>query len=154
MSSRFKRKGKSKFLMIDGYVMRSAAWAALTANDKAVYLELKWRHDGLNNGRIGLSAREAAAAIGAASKDTGNRSLDNLREKGFIAISKLSGFNVKSRVSTEWRLTEYACSVTGELPTKDFMRWNPPEEKTTVRPQGHTVRPQGQWTPERRAKRA
>jgi DNA-binding transcriptional regulator YhcF (GntR family) len=145
--SRYKRKGKSKFIMIDGYIMRSAAWKALTANERASYLEVKWRYDGLNNGRIGLGCRELAEAIGV-SKDTAKRSLDNLQAKGFIAMMKRSGFNVKNRAATEWRLTEYKCDVTGQLSTKDFMRWTA-EEKNTVRPQGHTVRPQGQWQPEK-----
>ncbi len=30
MSNRYKRKGKSKFIMIEGYVKLSAAWKALT----------------------------------------------------------------------------------------------------------------------------
>ncbi|MCO6390546.1 hypothetical protein GTW25_05835 [Aliihoeflea aestuarii] len=128
--SKFKRKGKAKFIMIDAYIIRSAAWQALTANDRATYLELKWRYDGLNNGRIGLGERELAASLHFG-RDTGRRSLKNLVEKGFAVKSKASGFNVKSRMATEWRLTEYACDVTGELPTKDFMRW--PEEN----PQAH-----------------
>lgn len=150
MSSRHKRKGKPKFLMIEGYVVKSAAWKALTANDKAVYLGLKWKYDAFNNGRIAMGCREAAEVIGNASKDTGKRSLDNLQAKGFITLTKPSGFNMKNRAATEWRLTEYKCDVTGELPTKAFMRWTP-DEKNTVRPQGHTVRPQGQWALERSA---
>lgn len=144
MSSRYKRKGKRKFVMIDSYMMKCEAWQQMTANDKAVYIELKWRYDGTNNGRIGLGAREAAEAIGKASKDTGKRSLDNLTALGIIKRTKLSGFNMKNRATSEWRLTEYKCDVTGALSTKEFMRWTC-GEKTTVRPQGHTVRPQGQW---------
>lgn len=127
--SRFKRKGKSKFIMIEGYIMRSPAWSALTPNEKTAYLELKWRYDGLNNGRIGLGCRELAEAL-KSSKNTAQRSLDRLVERGFIAKAKPSGFNVKNRMATEWRLTEYACDVSGHLATKDFTRWKPPEIKT------------------------
>lgn len=122
MSSRHKRKGKSKFLMIEGYIIRSAAWQSLSPHDKAAYLELKWRYDGLNNGRIGLGNRELAEAL-QSSKDTARRALESLMEKGFLAKAKPSGFNVKNRAATEWRLTEYTCNVTGELATKDFARW-------------------------------
>ncbi|CAN7241104.1 GntR family transcriptional regulator [Mesorhizobium sp. LjNodule214] len=119
--SRFKRKGNAKFIMIEGYIMRSAAWLALSANDRAAYLELKWRYDGLNNGRIGLGERELGGALHI-SRETARRALNSLVEKGFVARAKASGFNVKSRVATEWRLTEYRCDVSGHLSTKDFMR--------------------------------
>ena len=122
MSSKWKRKGGKKFVMIDGYVKRSPSWAALTPIERAAYIELKWKYDGTNNGRIALGCRELAALINMG-RDTADRALSGLVEKGFIAKAKASGFNVKHRASTEWRLTEYACDVTGELPTKDFMRW-------------------------------
>lgn len=121
--SKFKRQGKSKFIMIDGYVKRCAAWRALSTNDRCAYLELKWRYDGLNNGRIGLGCRELAEELGAKSPNTASISLANLEAKGFIKRAKPSGFSRKDRTATEWRLTEYPCDVTGELPTKDFMRW-------------------------------
>jgi hypothetical protein len=126
MSSKFKRKGRSKFLMLDAYIVRSLAWRALSPNDKAAYLELKWRFDGLNNGRIGLGNRDLAEALHS-SKDTARRALDSLQEKGFVEKAKASAFNVKNRAVTEWRLTEYKCDLTGELPTKAFMRWQEPK---------------------------
>lgn len=147
--SKWKRKGCAKFLMLEGYLIRSAAWQHCTPNDKAIYLELKWRYDGLNNGRIGFGCREAGESIGV-SKDTAQRSLDSLEAKGFIVKKRASGFNMKSRLATEWLLTEYGCNVSRELPRKDFMRWQP--EKSTVAFQGRTVAPQGQLTPERRLK--
>jgi DNA-binding MarR family transcriptional regulator len=122
VSSKFKRKGKQKFIMLDGYVKRSAAWKALTPVERNAYLEVKWRYDGSNNGRIGLGCRELADELGMA-RNTANRALESLLEKGLIAKARASAFNVKNRAVTEWRLTEYACDVTGELPTKDFMRW-------------------------------
>ena len=126
--SKVKRKGKEKFLMIEGYIIRSPAWRALSPHDKAAYLELKWRFDGLNNGRIGLGCRELAEAL-QSSKDTARRSLDSLVEKGFLAKAKASGFNIKHRAATEWRLTEYRCDKTGDLATREFLQWQP-EKKT------------------------
>ena len=122
MSKKFKRKGRSKFIMIDGYVKRSDAWKSLSPVERSAYLEVKWRFDGFNNGRIGLGCRELADELNMG-RDTANRALDGLIEKGFIAKAKPSAFNVKNRTATEWRLTEYACNVTGELATKDFTRW-------------------------------
>ncbi|WP_247872611.1 MarR family transcriptional regulator [Brucella sp. 2280] len=132
MANKYKRKGKSKFIMIEGYVKRSPAWKALTPIERSAYLEVKWRFDGMNNGRIGLGCRELADELGM-SRNTADRALDRLAEIGFIAKAKPSAFNVKNRSVTEWRLTEYRCDVTGELPTKDFMRWEP-KEKTQSHP--------------------
>lgn len=123
--SKWKRKGGSKFIMIDGHVMRSAAWKALLPAERVAYEEIKWRYDGTNNGRIGLGCRELAELLHAKSKDTASRALAALQEKGFIAKAKPSAFSVKTRVATEWRLTEYRDDVTGELPTKDYTRWSP-----------------------------
>ena len=122
MAQKLKRKGKKKFIMIESYVKRSGAWRALTPVERATYLEVKWRYDGLNNGRIGLGCRELADEIGMG-RDTASRALDGLVDKGFIKKAKPSAFNVKNRAATEWRLTEYRCDVTGDLPTKEFMRW-------------------------------
>jgi len=132
VSSKFKRKGKEKFIAVYAYVKRSAAWRALTPVERVAYLEVKWRYDGLNNGRIGLGCRELADELGMG-RDTANRALEALIDKGFIAKAKASAFNVKNRAVTEWRLTEYKCDMTGELPTRDFVRWEP-TKKTQSHP--------------------
>jgi DNA-binding MarR family transcriptional regulator len=136
VSSRFKRKGKSKFLAIEGHMYRSAAYQSLTPNEKVAYQALKWRYNGFNNGFIGLGERELAAEMHVG-RDTARRALQTLIERGFIAKAKPSGFNRKDRVATEWRLTELNCDITGELATKDFTRWRP-TEKTTGASQVHT----------------
>jgi hypothetical protein len=130
MSSKHKRKGKAKFIMIEAYVKRSAAWKALTPIERNAYIEVKWRYDGLNNGRIGLGCRELGDELNMG-KDTAKRALNRLVEIGFITLTKPSAFHVKNRAVTEWRLTEYACDVTGELPTKTFMRWQPEKKQQT-----------------------
>lgn len=149
MTKAFKRKGKSKFVMIEAYVKRSAAWNALTPNARSAYIEVKWRYDGTNNGRIVLGERELAGELGIG-RDTARRALAELIETGFIQKAKLSGFSMKNRAATEWRLTEYTCDLTGELPTKEFMRWQPAENSTGAS-QGHTGASQVHQTAKRKA---
>jgi len=43
--------------------MKTVAWQALTPNERCIYLEIKKRFNGSNNGEIGLGVREAADAI-------------------------------------------------------------------------------------------
>lgn len=158
MSSKYKRKGKRKFIMIDGYVKRSAAWSSLSPNARAVYLELKWRYDGMNNGRIGLGERELSTELHIG-RDTARRALNELIEKGFLKKAKASGFSVKHRAATEWLLTEYPCDVTGELPTKEFTRWHLVEKNTgasqvhTGASQVHKSQKIGEKTPDMRISR-
>lgn len=66
--------------------------------------------------------RELAANL-SCSKATASRALAGLEEHGFIVQMKKGAFNYKVRHSSEWRLTEYPCDVTGGLPTKEFARW-------------------------------
>jgi len=144
MANRKKRKGQSKHIRIDGYMYRCVAWNSLSCLDQCLYLQFLWKYDGFNNGRIGFACREAAELF-RVGKTTAARSFQNLEDKGFIVVTKRSGFNVKGRASTEYRLTEYKCDITGKLPTKEFTKWRP-HEKSTVPPQVRTVPPQVQDT--------
>jgi hypothetical protein len=147
MSKKYKRKGQKKFVLVWAATMKTAAWADLTPADISVYLQVKYRYNGTNNGSIGCGCRELAAACNI-SKDTANRSLIRLQERGFIKAVKQGYFrpgssedgSLKNR-ATEWRLTEYPCDVTGELPTKDYHRWEP--KTISVAPRGQRVSSQG-----------
>jgi hypothetical protein len=148
MSSKWKRKGKAKFLMLEGYLLKSAAWRSLMPNDRALYMELKWGYDGFNNGRIGLSVRDAAEALHIG-KNAAGASFAALQQKGFIEATTKGAFHVKIKRATEWLLTEYKSDVTGDLARKDFMRWVPPEKNTalsqvrSVPPQRHSPPSEG-----------
>ncbi|HEV7285903.1 MAG TPA: hypothetical protein VGN75_13695, partial [Kaistia sp.] len=146
MSSRHKRKGQSKFFMIPGFMYRSEAYQSLMPAEKVAYQELKWRFDGSNNGRIGLGCRELAEVLNTKSKTTATKALAVLVEKGFIVKTKASGFSVKHRAATEWRLTEYPCDVTGQLPTKEFLRWRAPRENKTQSSERDTQSSEGDTT--------
>ena len=125
------------------WVLQTEAWRSLGCVERALYVEVSRRHRSgtrENNGRIGFSVREAAAALNIG-RSTAARAFQELQAKGFLRIGKLSGFNVKGRVSTEWRLTEFPNALTGELATKEFAIWTP-DEKTTVPSQTATVPPQ------------
>lgn len=143
MSGKFKRKGKSKFTMLEGYVRRSAAYKSLSPSDRCAYDELKWAFNGVNNGWIGLSVRDLASAINV-DKNAAARSLKNLESKGFISIATKGAFSVKLGRASEWLLTEYKDDRNGSLPLKTFMHWRP-EEKSTVPLEGRTVPLEGHW---------
>jgi DNA-binding transcriptional MocR family regulator len=119
--------------------MRSEAWRDLDCVARCTYIELAGRYGGpgSNNGRIPCSLRELADAL-RVSKQTAMRALDRLQDHGFIVQMKRGHFNFKLKHAAEWRLTEFTCDVTGELPTKDFAHWKkqnavPPENPSRFR---------------------
>jgi DNA-binding transcriptional regulator YhcF (GntR family) len=128
------------------WLLKSEAWRSLGATPRAIYIEIASRYagQGTNNGRIPYSSREGAEALGV-SKATAWRALASLKERGFIVPTKIGTFTLKVRHSTEWRLTEFSCDVTHEMPTKDFMRWSAEKQNTVcqVNRTGNMVEPNG-----------
>jgi hypothetical protein len=120
------KKGKPlRHVRLYHYFMRTEAWKSLAALERAIYVEIASRYagDGSNNGRIGYSVREAATTF-KVGKSSAARALAILQDRGFIVARQKGAFSLKVRHSTEWRLTEFGCDVTGELPTKEFARWS------------------------------
>jgi len=122
---RKKDRYRDQFLMIKGWEQTSPAFKALLPNDVRVYIELRRRYNGRNNGKISLSAREAGELLHK-SHTTGARALIRLRAYGFIKIRKESTFDQK-RMSREYELTaismEPAKSAKSLPPgSKEFMK--------------------------------
>ena len=61
--SRHQKKTGPRFIQLFYFMLESKAWKDLNAVERAVYLELTERYNGSNNGRIGYSARTAAANL-------------------------------------------------------------------------------------------
>jgi DNA-binding transcriptional regulator YhcF (GntR family) len=107
-------------------MMESVAWRSLKPAERAVYVELRRRFNGVNNGWLALSVRDAAERCNI-NKDTASKALATLQERGFTECVTPGGFTRKVRHATEWRLLDERCNKTGALPSKAFMRWRPAE---------------------------
>lgn len=138
MSRRKKKLSPSQtFFQMHTWLVNSPAWRATNVYERSLYIELKQRYNGYNNGEISLSHREAAAALNCSDKPIRD-AFKGLTEKGFIRVAQVGSFHWKagggpSGRSTRWILTEYPVdhplkSLTAE---RGFMRWRPsPEEKS------------------------
>lgn len=104
------------------WLLDSEAWLSLSTQARSVYVQLARRYRGTNNGRIGLSVRDAGREC-RISKNTAARAFHELVEKGFIRQKTAGGFSYKMRHSSEWLLTEHRDDVNQQPGTRDFMRW-------------------------------
>jgi hypothetical protein len=123
-----RRRGHSgeRFIALPHWMLRSPAWRALSPNGKAVLLHLWERHNGTNNGQIVYEVR-AAPEIGIG-KSNAAVALAELVDLGFLRITRDSAFRIKTKEAREWAIT--AEPIDGRPPTKEFMQWRPPENKT------------------------
>lgn len=136
--------GDSQHVRLYRWELESAAYKSLSLGARALLVELRALCNGSNNGSLFLSVREAAQRLNSSKSFAADR-FQELHDKGFIRPKTRGGFNVKCLVgegrATSWVLTNEPFA--NALPTKDFMRWRPPEIQNAVRPGGRLVRPGG-----------
>ncbi|NTE81320.1 hypothetical protein G6M12_07090 [Agrobacterium tumefaciens] len=140
MSSKHRRKQKlqpsERFFQMHVWLLNSAAWKATNVYERCLYMALKQRYNGSNNGDIPLSRREAEEELNCSDKPV-IAAFKGLQEKGFIKVATKGSFQWKqgggaSGRASRWILTEYPV----DLPLrhlsadKDFMRWRPEKEKS------------------------
>lgn len=91
--------------------MQTIAWRSLSTTAQALYpwLKLEWRGPRANNnGKISLSVRQAADAMGI-SKDTAAKAFQELQAKGFIVCKKRAETGVAGVAKCpEYEITEIA----------------------------------------------
>lgn len=137
MSRKSRRSKSPPFVMLPRFVTRSAAWRNLDPVGRALYLELRERFNGANNGMIGLGCREAAEAVNVG-LGTASRSFKKLQDYGFVEIATPGKFMTNGRRATEWLLTELPDDRTGHRAAKTFERWSP-KTKPSVSGGTHSV---------------
>jgi hypothetical protein len=120
------RSKQHRFVQLFHWMLNSEAWKDLNSVARSIYVELTFRYNGSNNGRIGYSARQAAHDL-KISKDTAARGLRSLEQHGFVVVEKRGAFHCKIRHASEYRLTIYdsdiATNFADKLATKECMRW-------------------------------
>lgn len=153
MASKQDKKGRSRrklsnFVALEHYLLDSPAWRTLSLPARCALLEIARHYKPGVNGRLAMSARGLAEAL-PISRQTGTRALKELADRGFIEQVRAGGFNVKSGEgrATEWRLTMYHCDVSGQTPSRAFMRWQAGKIHFTASPQGQVGLTRGPGLP-------
>lgn len=110
----------SRYFQIHYYMVNSPAWLALSAQARAVYVQIGSRYNGENNGKLALSVRDAARECNIAI-NTASKAFKELVDLGFIEETRHGGLSRKTRIASEWRLTAFKCDLTKSSRTSAFM---------------------------------
>jgi hypothetical protein len=126
------RRGKpdNQYFGLSYTMARSPAFRMLSGAALKVFIELRTRFNGGNNGDLSMSMDEAARLLGIG-KATAQRAFAELEEKGFLRMTRLGRWI--GRQATTWRTTDKGCR--GELPTNDWKAWRPKRPSPDVRPE-------------------
>ena len=136
-----KRKTKKisgRFVALPHVILNSPAWKELSADARCIFIELKQRYNGKNNGFIGLGYRDAAQAF-KGGKDTARTRLEELQAHGFVRM--INKGHRGNRHATEWLLTTERDDRNDHAASHD---WKDYKGKSPVPAQGHTVPIEGQ----------
>ena len=128
---------RAKHIRVYRYMFDCPAYRSISTVARCLLDEIMHRFNGANNGYIGLGQRQAAERLNV-NRRTVAKAFAELEDRGFIKMRERGAFTFKKRHTTEWILTEH--EFQSREPTKDFIRWQPPDEnKTRV----HPVHPTG-----------
>lgn len=106
--------------------VQSPAWRSLSGGAVKVWIELRSRFNGGNNGKLSLPFEQACEMLGM-SKTTVGRAFAELEEKGFIV--KMRPGQWHGRQAALWAVTDRG--VDGFMPANSWKNWRPPEAKKT-----------------------
>jgi hypothetical protein len=119
-----KRMSKGPFVAIPKAIMATPAWRAMTPEGRLLWIELRgWlRNDGLNNGKVRLSCRGGAEAIGL-HKDTIAHRFVELEHFGFLRKTAEGFLGSDGRgIAAKYRFTDLAHGT--HAATRDYEKWD------------------------------
>jgi len=117
---------------------RSSVFRSLSGSALKVFIEIRTRYNGCNNGELSLSLDEAARLLGIG-KGTAQRAFAELVEKSFLVMTRRGQWF--GRQATTWRTTDKSCNC--EMPTNDWKRWEPPRGLPDLRLDVEPANPTG-----------
>lgn len=131
MARRYDSKGnrakpkQEHFAKLPRRIMETPAWRALSPNAQALYpwFLLEWKGlDFNNNGKIRMSVRQAARALGV-TPDTAARAIRDLQAKGFILMKELPCLGIEGAgKSPAFELTDVPLPSSGTYEGKRTYR--------------------------------
>ncbi len=122
------KRGAGRHVQLPEWLQASVAWATMKSGPRALYVELKRRFNGHNNGQIYLSHRDAAKALNAHRNTIGSWYTE-LEQRGFIMMTRGPHLGPEGvGVASTWALTELP-TQDGKRATNAFKKWRTPAQK-------------------------
>ncbi|WP_376873333.1 hypothetical protein [Albirhodobacter sp. R86504] len=141
-NNRFGKGGGSKFVQVFHGIMKTPAWQDLSPTARALYVELKARFNGKNNGQIMLSHREAGALLNLHRNSLG-KFFNELVDHGFIHATSEPHLGPSGiGQTTKWAFDEMRVDAT---PARQaFRSWSAPRVIENRKPRTKSVTPRPQ----------
>ena len=120
-----KRKSEGPFVAVPKRIWEALAWRAMSPSARLLWIELRgWlRNDRLNNGKIFLSCRNAAKAIGTKSKSSIVRWYAENEHYGFLRKTSEGFLGSDGRgIAAKYRFTDLAHGT--HPATRDYEKWS------------------------------
>lgn len=119
---KYPKKGAGRHVQLLEWFQACQAWATLRPGPRALYVEIKRRYNGNNNGNIVLSHRDAAKSLNV-NRNTVGPWFKLLQARGFIKMTQGPhlGPSGIGRSST-WAITEMP-TLDSKPATMEFKSW-------------------------------
>ena len=101
-AKRQRNKSHSSFVMLPRKMIRGKEWKKLSPAARELYIQLKGKYNGSNNGKIRLYYSELESIEGLRSPSTRSKAFRELESKGWVKRTKLGGLY---RYFNEYSLT-------------------------------------------------
>ena len=93
----------------------------MSSDARSVYIDIRHRYNGRNNGGVLFSHLDAAASLNTKGWQRPANALAELQHYGFIKCRHKGEPGPHVRLASEWQLTVFDCG--GQPAAKTFMRW-------------------------------
>ena len=113
-------EGGEQYVPLGYPMLRSPAWRSLSGAAVKLFLEIRSRYDGRNNGKLSVSQDEGARLL-AIGKATVARAFEELEAKGFLTLTRRGRWY--GRQASEYATTDR--SLNGHLATHAWKQWRP-----------------------------
>lgn len=124
------KKGGGRHVQLQEWFQATEAWATLQPGPRALYVELKRRFNGNNNGKIFLSHRDAAGALNV-HRNTVGAWFRELERHGFIRMTKGPRLGSEGNgKAAQWALCELP-THDGKRPDHSLRTWTETEKPRT-----------------------